>query len=209
MKRIKLTLVAMLMLGLAVGCGSSDNPTNKTADNMLERFTYLKEGFVSTQENTVACVQGSLGEGAIGDSYTIYTSFEHINSVETIMTVISRAYRLTGCDGEIEATVRQEYELTVGEEFNQGTRLELDILLAKYDFNYEGVRNFSEGILFGADLTVGVPFHTILVGEGGLQTDTLKYGFGNASEARNGSTAEFRSEDISKYTSANTFVLQP
>ncbi|MDQ7083619.1 MAG: hypothetical protein Q9M36_01220 [Sulfurovum sp.] len=208
MKRIKLTLVALLSIGFAVGCGSTNNPSNKTADNMLERFTYLNTGFVTTQSNTIACVEGSLGDGAIGDSFTFHTSFNHINSVETIMTLTSTAYRKSGCTGEPEETIVQEYQLTIGEEFNQGTRLEIDILLAKFDFNFEAERNFSEAVVFGKDIVVGVPFHTILVGEGGTQTDTLKYGFGNPSEASNGDTVEGRSEDITKYITANTFLLQ-
>jgi hypothetical protein len=124
------------------------------------------------------------------------------------MTIISEEYRKSDCSGVPERTIRQEYVYFIGEEINQGTRLELDFLLAKYDYRDQDIRDFSENIVFGTNVIIGDLFHTVVVGEGGIQTGTLKYGFGNADVNHNGVTPEFRAQNVDKYTSANTFLLQ-
>jgi hypothetical protein len=210
MKRMGLALMALFSLGIMTGCGSSSDSSYATADNMRERFSYMRDGFVSTRNSTQACIQAGTG-----DSYTIRTTFEHDESLftealttETLMTVITEEYRKSGCAGTPNNTITQEYLLFIGEEINQGTRLEIDVLLTKFDYAYQDVRDFSESVLFGTNINVGEEFHTVVVGQGGIQTDTLKFGFANADEAHNGETAEFRANDVSKYTSGHTFLLQ-
>ena len=203
MKRIKLTLVAMLSLGLVVGCGSSTSASNKTADNMGQRFSYLNQGFVTTGGSTVACIQAGTG-----NSYKIRTVFDHTLDPEGTLSVISEEYRKSDCSGTPERTIRQEYVYFIGEEMDQGTRLQLDLLLAKYDYRDQDIRDFAEGVLFGTNIIVGDLFHTVVVGEGGIQTDTLKYGFGNADVNHDGVTSDFRAQNVDKYTQANTFLLQ-
>ncbi|SFV71829.1 hypothetical protein MNB_SV-13-824 [hydrothermal vent metagenome] len=209
MKRMKLTLIALVGIFFTVGCGSSNDGGYITADNMRERFNFINDGFVSTRNSTQACIQGGTG-----DSYTIRTTFDHdntpssLNTNESVMTVITEEYRKSGCAGTAKHTVTQEYILFIGQEINQATRLEIDVLLSKFDFAFQDIRDFSEAILFGTNISVGEKFHTVIVGQGGLQTDTLKYGFANANEAHNGVTADFRASDVSKYTSGNTFLLQ-
>ena len=210
MRRMKLAVIAIFTMGLAVGCGSSSDSSYQTSDNMRERFTYLNDGFVSTRNSTQACIQAG-----VADSYTIRTTFEHDSHPftdnvpsETVMTVITEEYRKSGCAGTPNSTVRQEYILFIGEEINQGTRLEIDVLLTKFDYEFQDIRDFSESVLFGTNINVGDLYHTVIVGQGGLQTDTLKYGFANADEAHDGVTSEFRANDVSKYTSGNTFLLQ-
>jgi hypothetical protein len=207
---MKLAVIAIFTMGLAVGCGSSSDSSYKASDNIRERFSFLNDAFVSTRNATQACIQAGTG-----DSYTIRTTFEHEENPftddvpsETVMTVITEEYRKSGCAGTPNNTIRQEYILFIQEEINQGTRLEIDVLLTKFDFEFQDIRDFSEAVLFGANIEVGEFFHTVIVGQGGLQTDSLKYGFANADEAHNGATAEFRANDISKYTSGNTFLLQ-
>lgn len=210
-KRIKLAIIAVLTLAIAVGCGSDDSSSGyQTSDNMRERFSYLNNGFISTQNSTIACIQAGTG-----DSYTIHTSFVHDEdpfvsgfTTQSTLTLTTEAYRKSGCAGEPEQIVTQEYLLFIGEEINQGTRLEIDVLLTKFDFAFQDIRTFSEAIVFGSDITVGEFYYTVIVGQGGLQTDTLKYGFANADENHNGITEEFRANDVSKYTSGNTFMLQ-
>jgi len=207
---MKLAIIAIFTMGLAVSCGSSSaSASYQTSDNIKERFSFLKDAFVSTRNSTQACIQAGTA-----DSYTIRTTFEPQTSLtgtetnEVLMTVITEAYRESGCAGTPANTIRQEYVLVIGNEINKGTNLEIDVLVTKFDFTFEDIRNFSEIVLFGKNITVGQYYYTVAVGQGGLQTDPLKYGFANADQAHNGETAAFRANDVSKYTSGNTFLLQ-
>jgi len=210
MKRMKLAVIAIFAMGLSVGCGSSSDSSYQTSDNMRERFSFLTDALVSTGNSTTACIQAGTG-----NSYTIHTTFEHqsnpftgaVPSV-TLMELDINEYRKSGCPGTPSAVIPHQYILLIGEEINQGTRLEIGVLRNTFNLEFDDLHKFVEMILFGTTIDPGETFYTTIVGQGGLQTDSLKYGFANADEGHSGITPDFRANDVSKYTSGNTFLLQ-
>jgi hypothetical protein len=210
-KTTTLALIIIIGLGVFAGCGSDDSSSSYRAEpDIRTRFTYFNKGYISTRNDTRVCVQGPSE-----DSYTIEILAKHVEDhyldeilYNTVLTIQISEYRRSGCGGSEERIINHEYHLSLGEETNGGTRLEATIRLTKPNFETDAIRILSEKVIFGRELEYAVEHFTELVGQGGLQTDTLKYGFAQPTVLKDGNSASSRADDISAYSAGKQFLIQ-